>query len=410
MKFGNIVATMESLAEGVEHVEAQDGVEAQETATEVAEVAGKTSAVEQQVEGTDAAIDDAFEAGDKVAELTEVAEASLGKDGEGPGLTEGEAALVEITHESILSSIGLPYQRQVFTAESFGSNARETTRATLEGLMDSAKDIGGKIVAALKAALNTVMNFLAGLIKNRALMDKHLANLQAKVGAVDASAVQKEKELTAGAKALSVGGKAGVDTAMKLLAEGTKVIGVCGQLAEALKKEGMPDITSPLKGLTKTSKGVGLLSGDRTMVTHGEDGAAQVQLVQVSEPAQKIAAPSVADMTKLLAEARKVLASLREMEKTQSRLKDAVNAIIARLGEGVTFVKSKVGSEEGKAKAAGELEAKQKARAARSVMSKAGGTLPGAVFAVVKGVADYVTAGLNNYGAKAEEKKEEAKK
>lgn len=397
MKLGNIISTVENLAAP----QAEEELQAQETATAVAEENGELAQAEFKVEGEGNAIDDAFEAGDKVAELTDVAEASLGEDGEGgEGLTESEAAMVQITHESIMASIGMPFQRKTYTAESFSSSSarRDTTVATIEGLMDSAKELGGKIVAALKAALSTVMNFIAGLLKNRALMDKHLVNLQAKVAALKEGKAKKDT-LTAGAKALSVGGKASPETAKVQLKNALQVVDACAKMAEAMKsKELKPTAQGALSGLSKNGNGAGVLSNDRCII-FGDGEEVKFELAQVAEPAKEIPAPTPAQMSELLKEARIVLGKLRDMEKTQTRMKDAVQAVIARLGEGVAFVKSKVGSEESKAKASEDLQAKKDARAVRSLLTAAGGKLPGAVFATIKGVADYVTAGLNNYGA-----------
>lgn len=397
MKLGNIISTVENLA----GAQAEEELQAQETATAVAEENGELAQAEIKIEGEGDAIDDAFEAGDKVAELTDVAEASLGEDGEdGEGLTESEAAMVQITHESIMASIGMPFDRKIFTSESFSSSAarRDTTVATIEGLMDSAKELGSKIVAALKAALSTVMNFIAGLLKNRALMDKHLVNLQAKVAALKDGKAKKDT-LTAGAKALSVGGKASPETAKVQLKNALQVVEACAKMAEAMKSKDLkPTAQGALAGLSKNGNGVGVLSNDRSIIV-GDGEEVKFELAQVAEPAKEIAAPTPAQMSELLKEARIVLAKLRDMEKTQTRMKDAVQAVIARLGEGVAFVKSKVGSEESKAKASEDLQAKKDARAVRSLLTAAGGKLPGAVFATVKGVADYVTAGLNNYGA-----------
>ena len=117
MKLGSIIATNEALAAA----SPEEDLEAAQTATEVAEVAGEAQADEQKIEATDGAIADAEVTEDKIGELTEVAQDSLaGEDEtvaegevgeEGDGLSEKEATLVEITHESLMASIGMPVQR-----------------------------------------------------------------------------------------------------------------------------------------------------------------------------------------------------------------------------------------------------------------------------------------------------------
>src|SRR5690606_16371577 len=124
-----------------------------------------------------------------------------------------------------------------YTAESFNgkANRRHATMEALDNLKESAKKIGQGIVAALKAALNTVVNFIVGLLRNRALMEKHLVNLQAQVKKIDSSATRQKDTVSAGAGAFSIGGKADVTTAQKVLDSSNKAIAICAAGADALK-------------------------------------------------------------------------------------------------------------------------------------------------------------------------------
>lgn len=416
MKFGNIVATMESLSEQGALGATEDALEAEQTATDVAEGNVEVTEGAKALEGMDTGIEDAFAAGDKIEDLLENAEETM-KEG---GMTEGQAKILEITHESIMSSIGMGHRHSgmsknpLVTLESYASAGTRgsATAVTLEGLMDSAKSIANNIVKALKSLLNTVMNFLAGLVKNRWLMEKHLNNLAAQVEKIEAGAKPAKDKITGGAAALTVDGKAGVAEAKKILASAGKLCAASAAVAASIKtsKNGADAVSSArsaVKLLPKNGDGYGFLTGGRK-VSIKEEGESLEVTVSESKGAKEIAAPSKAEMAGLLKDAKTVLQSLRDVEKAQTPLKDGVNAIIARLGEVANVVRSKVGSEESKKKQAEAAEVKKQARVARALLSKAGGTFPSAAFAAVKGVADYVTAGLKNL--KAEEKKEEAKK
>jgi hypothetical protein len=153
-RFAQIIHTQESLEEQEMLATAQDDVGAAETATEVAEVSNEVGQDVAEIEAVDTGISDAEGAQDTIAELTGVAEASLAADGEqvpegevgqdGDGMTETEAAVVEITHESIMRSLGFQVERKTYTPESFNDkkSSRQVTMEALEGLKDSAKKVG----------------------------------------------------------------------------------------------------------------------------------------------------------------------------------------------------------------------------------------------------------------------------
>lgn len=406
MKLGQYTANLESLEN--ELPEAEDELASAETATEVAEVSGETAAAETDISSLDTGIADAEAAEDKIEELQGIAEASLAGDNEtvsdgevgqeGEGLSQGEANLIEITHESIMKSVGFARERVTYTAESFvGDNRRQATLEALEGLKDSAKKLGGNIVAALKAALNTVMNFIAGLLRNRALMAKHLANLAEKVKAIPANATKKAETLKAGAKALSVAGQANVKTAELVITGGAHLVDYSVKLANDIASIKSADEAAKRATSVITNE-VHATNGRTLAVKAGEEGSVNFAFEE-GKTAEEIQAPDRNQMAGLLKKAQVVLDELRKFEVTQAKFKSAVSAIIARLGEVKDTVMSKVGSEEGKAKAGESAEAKKQARLARNILSKAGAAFPSAAFASVKAVADYVTAGVNNYKA-----------
>lgn len=400
MRFGDVIATYEQLANGADGAPETE-LEAQETETEVAETAGEMDTDEAEVAKVDSVVADAEASEDTIGELTEMAEDSLaGEDEnvpegevgeEGEGLTEGEAAVIEITHEAIMAKLGIERPSYTkLTAESFhrGANRRRLTMEALDGLKDSAKKIGAGIVAALKAALNAVLNFLNNFIRNRALMQKHLVNLQEQLKTIEGKSKQKDT-LTAGAAALSIDGEASVQTAVSLMDQAAKLVDISKITAEALGQVGLD--------MSKVHSGEFKLSYGRTMVITTEEAGIKFD-VKEGKKAESIPAPDVAGIRVILMKAVALLTRLSEFEKTQSKLKSAVQGIIDRVtryvDKGIAAVKKDGGTEEEKKARA----AKEDARIARATMSKIGSTIPAAVFQVIKGAADYAKAGIGNYG------------
>lgn len=398
-KFGDVIANLEALAEAAELETDEDQVQAAETETEVTDAVTEADTAEAAIDSSDTAMADAENAEDTIAELTNVAEDSLAGDNEtvaegevgeeGPGLTEQEATTIEITHESILNHLGMNYSaRPRLTAENFkGDDRRVQTLEALEGLKESASKIGKGLVAALKSALGQVLGFLAGLMKNRDLMRRHLSNLYAQLKGI--SGGQKAKEtLTAGAAALSVDGKASVQTAELLMAQGDKMVAICEVTASALGQPGTD--------LSKVHTGEFDLAYGRKMTVSTDEKGVKFEVKDTGK-AKEIAAPDQAQMRKLLGGAVNLLKTLSGFEKTQNKLKSAVQGIIDRVTRFADKTKAAIskdgGSEENKAAAA----AKEDARKARAVMRQIGGTMPSAVFQVIKGVADFVKAGIANY-------------
>lgn len=399
MKLGSIIATNEALAAA----SPEEDLEAAQTATEVAEVAGEAQADEQKIEATDGAIADAEVTEDKIGELTEVAQDSLaGEDEtvaegevgeEGDGLSEKEATLVEITHESLMASIGMPVQRTTYTRESFAGKAgrRQVTLEALENLKESAKKIGANILAALKAAWNTVSNFITGLLKNRALMERHLTNLLGKVKGMDASLKPNAQKVAAGGKA---GGSAG--GIKELLNNATTLIKACGAVAEAMKA---PNMEEAVRDALKKADLNGIkVSGGRQVKSKPEEEGAMVQLVgNESATMTEGQVLTSAEMQAVLNQAITVIKELRSFEKTQSTMRSVFDNIVARVSEVYAKGKAMVAGKDGKDAANADVEVKKSARIARQLMSKVGGSLPGAAFGIVKSAADYVNASLNAY-------------
>lgn len=412
-----MLATLEDASQS--EVVVEDDVQAEETATEVAEVAGEVAADEASIERADDVIDNAFEAGDELQVLQGKAEESLVGEGETPaegelgqegeGLSEGEATLIEITHESIMGKLGMGAgQVKRYTPESFGKSEskRQVTMEALDGLKESGAKVYAGIIAALKAAWNTVSNFIVGLLRNRAVLEKHLTNLEGKVKAIPADLKPRAASFKTAAGALSINGKASVDTAAEILSTAAKAVDVLKSLTavvDRLKSEtGDADAQAEVKKVV-AQLGAGNSEGGKEAFGHftnarslHADENGSVSFTE-GKKAEEIEAPSINNMTVLLNRAKAVISQLRVVEQTNSKFKAVVEAITGQLSRAANAVKSKVGSDESKEAA----KVKEKARVAKSLVSKAGGQLPAAIFAAAKAIADYVTAGINNYKPEA---------
>lgn len=409
MKLSNIIATLENL-ENVIEVEAPE--QAAETAVQAAELGSDMQTEVTQIDGMDTGIDDAEQAQGQLTELQTVAEDSLtgetetvaeGEVGEqGDGLTEGEAQLIEISHESIMAAIGMPVTRRKYTPESFGNKngRREVTMEALDGLKESAKKMSAGIVRALKAALDTVVGFIAKLVNNRALMAKHLKNLEGRLNEVGNEG-PKEAAFATGASTLSLNGKADAGTADDVLNAASQNLVIARKIADKLyqKKDAVSnaDIISDLSSLPTNGKGHGILGSGKAFGV--SDDVAMLEVLDVGGVAETIKAPTKEEMKRVLGNANKVLNELKDAEKVRSRLKDFTDAVALIAGRAKTEVTSRVGSAAGKEKGAEELGVVKAARIARKIMTKFMTTVFGNAFKVIKAAADYVNAGIKNLEA-----------
>lgn len=427
------LATFEDISENGQLGATEAAVASAETATDVAEGTTEQTANVTEIDSADTAIQGAFDGVEDVEKLEGIAEKAQAEG----GLTPETAEAIEVSFESIMSGLGMARHTgrcgitPVLSLESYANtNSRAaSTVLTIESLREGAKKIITLIINALKAAWNAVSNFFAGLVKNRALMEKHLKNLQAKVKDLGADAVMKNKEISAGAKAFTLNGKANAATANQILDNATSLIVVAVDTAQDVGgfngQEGWKaQLAKRVEGhLGKMGRGpkvdsgtsFGTLAGGKTVVLDKktEDGIPTVTIVNVGKAAEKAAALSKNEMDAMVTKALALIQDLRKVESGLSALKKgsekAVQVMLDQQKAKVEMGRSdddKAGKEKDDKIMKEQREA---ARAVANLMGKAGGALPGAAFAAIKGAADYVTGSLNNMGGKADEKKDEKK-
>lgn len=405
-KLGDIVASLENLSEEGQLGATEAAMNAAETAVDVADGNTEINKDVAEIDNIEVAIEDALEAEDKIGNILDAAEDTM-KEG---GMSDKEAKLVEISVESIMNNLGMGhrsdktgmYRTPVASLESFkGAGKGAATLYTIESLKEKAKTVGTTIVAALKAAFQTVVSFLVRLTKNRALLEKHLTNLQKFVASIKTDEKKKDR-IAGGAAAISIDGGASPATAKEILTNADKLITASIRISEAIgEKVGTGHAGSTI---TSAVEGVGPLTHGRKLETKKDGDYVTVSFTEAGKGAETAVAPTKADMNALLTQALAVVRRLREYEKTQSKLKSAMDKIIDALKEGYDRVRSKVGGDD-KSKDGHELLAavRANARQARTMMTKAGSSFPSAVFGAVKAVADYVAAGARNLGAAAAE-------
>lgn len=400
MNLGTILS-MESVSDSGALGATEDALKAEETALDVAEGNAEVVKEAADIDYTGVAIEDAFEAESEIENLLEGAEETLAEG----GMSAKEAKNLEVSFESILRTIGMSpkqvdfIQTPVLTQESYGSNVSRygATVSTIENLKETSSTIIKKIIAVLKSAIGTVVGFLTKLVNNRALMKKHITNLQAKAKDIDTSKQKKaEDSFKGGASSLAMDGRASVETASRILTDaGDFVLGASAIASAVGAAKGPEDAIKAVKASLRS--GMHATNG-RTLKIEEKDDSISVTFEE-GKKADSIEAPSKEQIIKLLNEASATLDVLRDVEKTRTKFKDGIQAIISRLEEVSQVVRSKIGSEESKKKAAEAADTKKKARIARSLLSKAGGSLPAAAFSAVKAVADYCAQGIRNYKA-----------
>lgn len=411
--FAQLVLTAEGLSESGALGATEDALAAAQVATDVAEGNVDMLQSANDADAVDTSLESAFEAGDHVEELLEGAQATLAEG----GMSEKEAKLLEISHESIMSNLGMGHRSTgyskspVLTIESYGETQTKmaSTVYTCESLKESAAKIYESLIIGLKAGLNIVVNFIVGLTKNRALMERHLKNLEVKAKALDDSQDPKEKTLNIrAAKALSVNGVADSGTAMKILMSSNQLLNAGIQIAGAVQQVANPtEASTAIKAALNsiTASGVantrGRFTNDRQMkVATSDDGEISVSFTEAGRQATSIATLDKAGMQTMLTKAMEVVRNLISVEKTQGGLKAMVDRAVKLLSEYKDVVLSKVGTEASKEKAAKAVEVKRGARLGKSMMTKVGASFPAVAYQAVKAVADWVTASLNAYGVK----------
>lgn len=258
---------------------ADDEVVAVEDAAEAEAEAGEIGELN---DGMDAA----FDAVDRVEELKDVAADAIEKDG---GLSETEAGIIEATHESVMSSLGMSHRNTklsvnpVVTMEHYSSPRTKLSASmvTMEKLSDSVNQLKDhisdgwkKFIEMIKAALK---RYIESTFTVKGIAEKKLQQLKS----IDSSAMPTKPEVTgAAARGITVNGQASSQTATALLDAAAKMASLAveggrrlsttyGQGAEASDAV-VGEISKQMAGLPRS--GGRTFSLDPSNIGGGADG------------------------------------------------------------------------------------------------------------------------------------------
>lgn len=403
-KFAQLVPTRESAISASGALGAtQDAMKAAETTVDVAEGNVQMAKDVAELDNLDMGIVDAFDAVKSIEELMELAEDTM-KEG---GMTPRVAKALEISHESIMSSIGMGHRttteskNPIVTMESFKSAQTRIsgTIQTMENLQESISNVKEKIKAGLQQAIAMVIQFFGSLTKNRQAMEQHLSNLAGQVTAIPADAQKKGESVPGGA--ISVNGQANAGTARQILAAGKALLEGAMMLTVEIGKvnPAQGDPAAITNALSEKTQGLVASLGNNNAFTKGRKLTAEgglLGLVDGGQAAAEATAPSREEMTGLLNEAKNVLQVLRSYEAGIKNLQRGAEASLAALNANETAAQQVEGASG--ADSAGKAR-ELLARGVSRQVSRLGSQVPAWAFDAVKATADYVRAGIGNFAA-----------
>lgn len=388
-------------------------VEAANVATEVEAATAELTEVGGEAEEYSEGIETSVDAAGELQEVHDTLGASV-EDGE--GVSEETAKMAEIAVEAICAKVGISAReaRMIPAMESFGSaNSRLTaTKLAMEGIKETATRIWEAIKKAAIHVWNVVKSFFAGLVKSRAMLEKHLTNLKARAG--NAKGDPKEKKISTGAKAFTIDGTASLDTVYAVLDDSVALAPMSvklGEIADHLAMVGVDreDVNAAFKGAmsklqnSKSSKTMDngktahgrLVNGRAIVVTPGKDDAIPTLAVETTEKtfAKEIDAPTKEQIVAMLEKATKALTDLKEFDKVSKTLEKVTKLTTDYADKMIKAASS--GSDDDKTKEEGKKTA-ETMKGINNMISKVGVACPSLMFGAIKAVADYANAGLNN--------------
>lgn len=401
MKLGHIVATQENLNEEVV-VASETPVEAQENETELADAGTELAQDEQAVEQTDSAVEQAEESVDALEE----AQAALGAPQEGEEVspeqeaalqepaTETEIATTECLLSSIHSTLGIKDYRP--SLESYGKQSRKQLIATLE---DNKQGLMSKIGTGIKAIINTIVGFIAGLFRNKTLMLKYIKNLEEKAKTAEfktGKVAAKFKDMQQASKALGA--------TRTLISFANDRITALEAYKEDLKKNAEFDekaIADKLRVEIPSEMAVTVFAGGSKITTKDSDG--MVSGINVENGEASITegeALSQSEAMSLLKDAEASLKMLDEVKKTESRILKVGRDFMDGFSMGWNMKKAQSNLNKGDLDSAQESANKAGKRGGmlifRGAAVTAGHRLPALIFKNIKASADYVKASMGS--------------
>jgi hypothetical protein len=408
MSFAQFLTTLESHStdDPVVH-------EASNTAVDVSLSTDTTDAVTEMdehmrsIDQVDTGIESAEVAIDRIAELQSTVSDKLQHTG---SLTDFEQKAAEITHESIMSSLGLPAVKLTNESTSYDQRASSLI-ATLE---DQSQSLWQKIVAGVKRALEMVLVFIQDLVRNNFLLKRYWSKTMEQVKKVSGQTPSKEM-MTDSAKALSVpesvtNDPKDVEKRLQLMAatamgmmrvsdisidEINRINFKLGKLENdrltdvmQFGKEGIPPVR------TAEGEAYGFLTGGRSIVRASGvfiDRAYEKMIVSGAETTEiAVGTPEV--MNDAMGLADKIMDAIRKFDSKRSYVKNILSRVQQFLVQDVMSLPAMVNKS--MADARHEIN---KIRGLRSVLNSVIGRFPLESFKIAKAFIDYCRNSLKYY-------------
>lgn len=326
MNIMDALATLENLQDATEPPESDVGKE--EVSTQVADASALMESDYKNIEDTDTGIADgeaAIQAVDSALMILKDVNA------QGDAITGAELQTMESLMGSIHHHLGLPPSR--VTMESFQTLSRTDLVETME---NAVLDIGAKILAAIKAAFDTVIGFLSGLFRNKMLLGKYLASLKARLNEhrarINGSAKVDIKGLNSPKRC-----KEALSSASSAIKYCNAAIGLLDAVESVAKSVDRPgDTLSAVNNYTQdkldvskffsdstngdSGKVYGLFSGNKGLSVKQANGIPEVSFVPLAEAAPEAVGCNFQDAVSLVNDAITVLNEFSAMKKFENRL------------------------------------------------------------------------------------------
>lgn len=326
MNFKDVLSTLESLQDATEPPESEVGKE--EVSTQVADASALMESDYKNIEDTDTGIADgeaAIQAIDSALTILKDVNA------QGDAITGAELQTMESLMGSIHQHLGLPANR--VTVESFQTLSRMDLVETMENVV---VDIATKIVAAIKAAFDTVVGFLSGLFRNKMLLGKYLESLKGRLNEhrarINGSANVDIKGLNSPKRCKEALSSA--SSAIKYCNAAIGLMDAVESIAKSLDSPGhalsalsnySQDKLDASKFFSDSTNGdngkvYGLFSGNKGLSVKQSNGVPEVSFVPLAEAAPDTVGCNFQDASSLLNDAIKVLNEFSSMKKFENRL------------------------------------------------------------------------------------------
>lgn len=428
-----------------------DLVEAANTATEVEAGAAESAEVEHSVSDIDTGISDAGEAADGLAEVQgEVADAVASGD----GLSEREARLAEMAVEGYCKMVGINARKErIFPSmENFGGRHSKlaASRIVLENVGETLKRIWEAIKAAVARVIEWIKSFFNGMLKNVDQLAKHIANLEKRVDEISSSAKPKNSSFSTGAKIFCIDGTAKFDHMKTVVDNSVGFLTAAGGINDGVKKlmhdafysdagggaaatatgpqatgvhkyfnDFVTETSSKLSAAGANPKLKDLKAADKEELvafgplpdgmlitvrkSTGDDKVkVTVKLERNETPsANSIEAPTKAQMQTALKEVKGPLDELKKFDRTSKSTQKTLEEMMAHANKmsklaGDAAAAAKTDKTESDAAREGADKKNKEFTDQINTMKSISVDAPAMAFKAIKGVADYVAAGVSN--------------